>query len=292
MDEGGAFGDVSRHPDEAVASISRDEKAVVKIVNQLLDWGSPFDGKELVSLSTRTVCTPAAQTELLQAQAEGEVAFQLFLKERLQSTKASFFDRIPARKLPLFTDSKKKAKSTSKFEAVKADRQLFTQLLIIPTSLCTYIYIYCSFNQMNPSIGTLPLGHFIIIIIIIIIIMAKNRTFDVLTLVQYELGPVPWAIATVDGGMVSTQKSKLLHALGKDSALRDHPPAGCCVVIDAMALLQAMPSPPPTFGALSDQIFRQLLANMVRSNASRVDFVTDQYWDISIKQLERQKRTG
>ena len=38
----------------------------------------------------------------------------------------------------------------------------------IPTSLCTYIYIYCSFNQMNPSIGTLPLGHFIIIIIIII----------------------------------------------------------------------------------------------------------------------------
>ena len=33
----------------------------------------------------------------------------------------------------------------------------------IPTSLCTYIYIYCSFNQMNPSIGTLPLGHFIII---------------------------------------------------------------------------------------------------------------------------------
>ncbi|XP_065193404.1 uncharacterized protein LOC135825157 [Sycon ciliatum] len=122
--------------------------------------------------------------------------------------------------------------------------------------------------------------------------MAKNRTFDVRTLVQYELGPVPWAIATVDGGMVSTQKSKLLHALGKDSALRDHPPAGCCVVIDAMALLQATPSPPPTFGALSDQIFRQLLANMVRSNASRVDFVTDRYWDISIKQLERQKRTG
>ena len=53
-----------------------------------------------------------------------------------------------------------------------------------------------------------------------------------------------------------------------------------------MALLQAVQKIPGTFSELADLVFE----TVTRSSAQRVDFVADQYPDISIKAGERGRR--
>jgi hypothetical protein len=47
---------------------------------------------------------------------------------------------------------------------------------------------------------------------------------------------------------------------------------------------------PQTFGALAEKIIQRIINNARTLNASRVDFVSDRYPEISIKNLERNKR--
>lgn len=57
-----------------------------------------------------------------------------------------------------------------------------------------------------------------------------------------------------------------------------------------MALLQSLTSIPPTFGKLSSLVLSRLLSLVVYLKATRVDFVADQYPELSIKGAERSKR--
>lgn len=50
-----------------------------------------------------------------------------------------------------------------------------------------------------------------------------------------------------------------------------------------MALLQSLTSIPPTFGKLSSLVLSRLLSLVVYLKATRVDFVADQYPELSIK---------
>eukprot|EP00117_Sycon_ciliatum_P025244 scpid95671/ scgid20992/ len=121
--------------------------------------------------------------------------------------------------------------------------------------------------------------------------MAKHREVNARELVEYELGSVPWAIANADGTRVSTVKSKLLMELEKDTPLLETVPGQGAILVDGMALLQSITTIPATFGELSTLIFDRLITTMAKFAAVRVDFVCDQYPELSIKGQERASRS-
>ena len=63
------------------------------------------------------------------------------------------------------------------------------------------------------------------------------------------------------------------------------------VSVDAMVLIQQQQFP-ETFGEFSASILKQLLSLARRYNAKRLDFVTDRYKNMSIKQSEHQRRAA
>ena len=58
---------------------------------------------------------------------------------------------------------------------------------------------------------------------------------------------------------------------------------GATYIIDGMVLLQSMKNIPATFKEIANAVFKAL---MIR-NAERIDFVTDRYPDVSVKNTER-----
>ena len=66
------------------------------------------------------------------------------------------------------------------------------------------------------------------------------------------------------------------------------PPDTTCVIIDAMAMLQMVTRIPDRFSDLAEMLLTEMLA--LSGTATRVDFVGDQYPDLSIKNIERNKR--
>ena len=166
--------------------------------------------------------------------------------------KVKFLD--PTKKLKLKTfrslSIKTKVKTGGKIVQIKADKELFARLVII----------------------------------------AQARSMDLKQVLQYLLGPVPWSLATADGAMCKTPKSKLLPLLESAASPVEQPPHGAAHIIDGMAMLQAFKGVPSTFGDLADQLLRLVVARL--SAASRVDVVFNCYNDMSIKSFERNKRAG
>ena len=119
-------------------------------------------------------------------------------------------------------------------------------------------------------------------------ILAQSRQMDMKHVLTYCLGPLPWSLATVDGALSKTGKSTLMDILidGVDPA--ENIPANACFIVDAMATLQALTQVPETFRKLAILIF-EMVINQCR-NAPRIDFVTDTYPEVSIKNIERTRR--
>ena len=96
---------------------------------------------------------------------------------------------------------------------------------------------------------------------------------DVLT---YSLGPIPWALATPDGGLVKTEKSKLLKVIECDCAdpLVSTLPHNCVRIFDGMVLIQQLVSTKlKTFAEMLDYLMKKITSN----EAKVIYFVTDQY---------------
>ena len=121
-----------------------------------------------------------------------------------------------------------------------------------------------------------------------LIVMAQNRIFNMRDVLSYSLGPLPWSIALADGSLVKNNKAKLLQFLDKDMLPLDTVATGATWIIDRMALLQSMKNVPATFKEIANTEHNAL---MIR-NTRRIDFVTDRYPDISIKNRERNRRTA
>ena len=67
------------------------------------------------------------------------------------------------------------------------------------------------------------------------------------------------------------------------------PSAHATYIIDAMAILQMQSRAPTTFGDLADVIF-SVVTTSFSKGGNRVDFVADQYHNISIQAGERKRR--
>lgn len=104
---------------------------------------------------------------------------------------------------------------------------------------------------------------------------------------EYSLGPVPRSLATIDGGMVKTQKSKLLDILEEGSTIDNLDSQ--IWIFDGMAIVQEIAAYPDTFGDLAVE-FAKKICNLVHSNPKEIHIVFDRYPENHIKDIERRKR--
>lgn len=88
-----------------------------------------------------------------------------------------------------------------------------------------------------------------------------------------------------------TNQLDLLETKGEE-CLVDKVPADGAILFDGMAVIQAIRSIPSTFGELAETIVQYIVKLALKHNCIRIDFVIDQYLEISIKNLERSRRAG
>ena len=105
----------------------------------------------------------------------------------------------------------------------------------------------------------------------------------------HELGPLLWSLASFDGSLAKTNKAALPKLLedGVDS-LQHLPAQTSAVIMDAMVILQILRKIPDRFSDLTQMVFNRIL--LQAGEATKVDFVGDQYPEISIKKHTREKR--
>ena len=242
------------HKEASMKRIQTDEKDVENVLATLTTWHNPFtdDPDEPMSNISSGVTAPEAVSEaLLCAYTTGEQAFANFVQHRLVNGTVPFHDVLPKLKLETFSSLTKTSRVTVKGKdvIVRADRNFFARMLVV----------------------------------------AQSRAMDLRRVFQFSLGPLPWSLATPDGQLAKTTKSTLLNLLEKDVAPQEEVPANAAWVVDAMALLQSISSPPRTFADLAETVFTMATTSF-RTHGPRVDFVVDRYPDISIKAAERSKR--
>lgn len=209
----------------------------------------------IVSLGSGVVATKEIQTDLDNAHWLGEKQAEDFVETRLLNKSEAF--NAPLKRNGLKTFEAKKGKSNAIQKALKVDRATFARLVIV----------------------------------------AQSRDIDMKTVLSYPLSPVASALASCDGlSIAKTNKSSLLKILEEKSStitefvIEDAQQA--TIIIDAMAVIQAFPlsKMPATFGEFAACLLRSILTTAKHFSAKRIDFVGDQYQEISIKGLERQRR--
>ena len=233
--------------------IAKDEKAVLAVHNLIDSWNNPFaENQNVVSISTAKEAPDDVRRDLLQAQSIGEEEYQKFKKERLESTppKVKFHDPLKLKKLKTFSSLTKQKiiKTTGRAVILKADRTLFTRMIV----------------------------------------MGQSRKIDFRYVLSHSLGPLPWARATPEGLPRKTNKAALAAQLQKNEHLVQRIPENAATIIDAMGLVQKInvASSQTTFGSVANTFFTMAL-NEGGPQSTRIDIVFDMYREISIKTVER-----
>ena len=95
---------------------------------------------------------------------------------------------------------------------------------------------------------------------------------------------------------MKTTKSKMFEVLEKTAGSpvveADSLQNRTALIVDAMAVVQAMKGKWRTFGEFADTLFSFLLSLVKQWKAVRLDFVADRYPSLSIKNVERAKRAA
>ena len=206
------------------------------------------DKTHLYCLSSGAPASKEIEEDLLNADKVGKQAYSSFVQERLIDKTKSFNAPIKKLNLKTFATDVKTGKVTGKVNKSKqitAERNVFGQLLML----------------------------------------AIEHNISLERVLNFPLGPVPWALATSDGTPVKTDKAKLMHHLEGELHIAQRPKNDSVnYIADGNAILQSQVALPSTFGEFASNIFDQL------PNVPRVDFVTDSYLPMSIKSIERDRR--
>ena len=140
----------------------------------LKNWGNPFQKRDsLINICSGAQADDVVKYDLLNAFDIGALAFENFLKDRIQSSTIPFYDPIKKTGLKSFKDLKVKKSVLVKEKTITiaAERSIFGRLLAI----------------------------------------SKNRPgLSLQQVLCYSLSPIPWSIGLPDGNLVKTVKSKLL----------------------------------------------------------------------------------
>ena len=118
-----------------------------------------------------------------------------------------------------------------------------------------------------------------------ILFIARSRDVDIKEVLRNSLRPFPLPLATSDGNLVKTVKSKLLHLIENRTAdyLVDMIEGNRVLMLDALAILQTVKTNPSTFGELAHKLLIMVVGLAEKSEAKRVDFVCDRYPAQNIK---------
>ncbi|KAG1648372.1 hypothetical protein GQR58_029891 [Nymphon striatum] len=176
-------GNVEHNEGSLMTRIIKDKAAVQALVTMLeSNWINPFDenSQELVSISTGKLATPDITENLLHAHELGKKAYDAFKTGRLEQ-------EPPAR-------------THGKELVLKADRNLFAQMLLV----------------------------------------AQSRKLKIKDVLSHPLGPLPMALANPDGMMRTTNKSSLGYELQNYVYPAANIPQPCCCIIDGMVPVQKM----------------------------------------------------
>ena len=193
-----------------------------------------------------TVTADDIRHDIMNAWKTGDEAFHKFLSERIASTRVDFFEKLTKNKLKIFTYLTKVSASPSSHTALlRVDRHVFACMVVV----------------------------------------AQTQKLNLQEVLSYNPGPLPLSLSNLDGSLSKTNKAKFMHLLEEKCGERAQwsiPSAHATYIIDAMTILQMQSRAPTTFGDLADVIF-SVVTTSLNKGGNRVDFVADQYHDISIK---------
>ena len=118
-----------------------------------------------------------------------------------------------------------------------------------------------------------------------LLVLSQENNVNLQKVMEYPLGPVPWALGTADGMPIKTDKALLMQNLENASAYKSPAMERSKIhVLDGKALFHSLGNIPETFG----EVVKKILTSMPQ--ASKIHFVTDNYKNDSIKSIERLKR--
>lgn len=250
-----------RHRDMGPAGLKRDELDVEKLKQEFEKFKvfSNPDG-ELISVSTGDVAADDIRTDILTAEEKGEGLVKEFVKDRLmKKSTTNFFAKLPKIKSKTLGTMYKVQVKVKKdaVVVVKAERDIFRRLLVVSDG---------------------------------------GRNVDLANILQYELSPVPLALAGMNHQLHSTNKSALAEILTKTIEVETELPksdSSSCLLIDGHAMIQALGKPEGarTFGDLANIFFKNIRRRF-EAGFQRVDVVFDRYFDSSIKDGTRSNRVG
>ena len=148
----------------------------------------------------------------------------------MKTNEISFHDPIPKLKLATFDSMPvSSVKIGEKEMMLKADRDLFARLLVV----------------------------------------AHTRGMDLQEVFKYSLGPLPWSLASADGSICKTVKSKLLETLIKGVEPAEDVPSSVALIVDSMAVLQGMKEIPATFEELATSVFHSVVPQTTLATETR-----------------------
>lgn len=238
--------------------IQADEESVKDVIQTLTAMVNPFenDHKGLVHLASRVVATTEVESDMKSMFETGDIAALNFMRKKILSSQPDIYSPIKKIKLKTFSSIGKKVHSKSKkgeIVALKNTKMLFGKMILI----------------------------------------AQSRNLDMKEVLKYSLRPFPLPLATNDGNLVKTVKSKLLAAIEAEvhDPCVDQVLGESAVIVDGMAILQTMKGSMLTFGDLATEVLVKVIGIATFSRSRRVDFVCDRYPVQSIKNLEREKRS-
>ena len=240
--------------------MTRDEQDVIKIVEYVAESQNPFDldtvPDELVNITTGQVASSEVSIGLCNFLEVAQKRNITFVEKRLVVDRTlSFWDTATRSKTPTFVNMSK----SNKTDKIIMDFEvLFRRLLAV----------------------------------------SKQRDVNLEQVLSHELAPVPPSLFNDDGMMRKTTKADLAKKLESNcdeiqvlTVSHDN----YTYIIDGMALLQALDeSKFDTFNDLGLVVMQRIQSLPIRNlGVTSVTLVFDRYdCDISIKQLERDRRTG
>lgn len=241
----------SAHRDLKSSQIKLSEESIRKVIEAFGQFFNPFEvetKEDLFCLSSGRPLPRTVDVRLLKINEIGQSDFSNFIQDRMITKEISFHDPIKRNNIKTFKVLQEKrtvSTTQNKLVEIRAERNLFGRILLL----------------------------------------SQNHELNLEEILSYSLSPIPWALATADGGPMKTDKSKLIHVLEQGSTTKEISKTDESIfIIDGMAHFQAYVNIPETFGELAQSVLDSL------PNYSIIHFVTDTYRDISIKNIERLRR--
>ncbi|XP_065655139.1 uncharacterized protein LOC136081612 [Hydra vulgaris] len=239
-----------------VTRIRKDEKSVIDVMETVSSMINPFENEvtnDLVNIVTGIVADKETTKDLDRAYQIGDKNCVDFIRNNLNSDDPDIFIRRKMLKLKTFASYKNIVKlSTGKTVVLKNDSNFWVRCLLI----------------------------------------ARNRDINMEEVLKYSLRVFPPQLASFDGSLLKTTKSKLMNILENKciDKLSVDIPKNNALILDGMAVLQIIKPIPENFGKFSRLIFTMVMYFALRHKSNRVEFVTDRYRNISIEHAKRQRR--